>query len=108
MQVIFTRKVADELRDKYTVLELETFDVQGTPLETFCVVSADKIPLGELPELETLVKKHHEFLEQYLAKNYQFCKDVSEQLLGKFGGEVDSFYEEILKRINLEQESSNS
>jgi hypothetical protein len=29
-------------------------------------------------------------------------------MIGRFGGELDSFYEEILKRINLEQESNAS
>ena len=34
-------------------------------------------------------------------KEYNYCKQCIEHLTGKFGGEVDTFYEEIAKRIAL-------
>jgi hypothetical protein len=43
MEIIFSREVAEGLRERYTVLELETFDVEGKTLETFCVVPAEKL-----------------------------------------------------------------
>ena len=98
MQVIFSRQVADELRDRYTILELETFDVQDQILETFCVVSGEKMNLADLPYLADHIKMHEEFIEQLKQKNYKFCMDAIEQLMGKFGGDLDSFYEIILER----------
>ena len=100
MQVIFSRAAADQLRERYTVLELETFTVQDTVLETFCVVPAEKMNLGELPNLDSHIKMHQELIKQLKVKNYQFCIDAIDHLMGKFGGELDSFYKIVLERCN--------
>jgi hypothetical protein len=100
MQVIFSRAAADQLRERYTVLELETFSVGEDLLEAFCVVPAEKMNLGDLPNLDSHIKMHQELIEQLKVKNYQFCIDAIEHLMGKFGGELDSFYEIILERCN--------
>lgn len=107
MQIIFSKEVADQLKDKFTVLELESFDVEVTPgdvqkLDAFCVVPAEKIPLTEMAALDTYTTFHAEFVSAYKEKNYKLCQDLSEHLMGKFGGELDSFYEIILERISNE------
>ena len=106
MQIIFNREMAESLKERYTVLELETFDVEGQLLETFCVIPAEKINLGEMPELGHNVQLHEHYVQALKDKNYQVCRDLHEHLKGKFGGELDSFYEEIAKRIMLENQSS--
>lgn len=100
MQIIFNRQVADELRSRYTVLELETFDVEGQTLETFCVVPADKMNLAHLPNLESDIRLHENLIHELKNKNYKFCLDAIEHLMGKFGGELDSFYVIIQDRAN--------
>lgn len=104
MQIIFGRENADMLREKYTVLDLETIDVEGTPLDIYCVIPADKIPLTDMPQLESWVKLHNDFLNGFQSKQYKYCRDAVSYLKGKFGGEVDTFYDEILRRIE-EQEA---
>lgn len=100
MQIIFGKQNADELRDRYTVLELEELPVEGHGiLEAYCVVSIDAIGLTELPKLESLVKLHHDFLHGYKTNQYDYCLQCIEHLTGKFGGELDTFYEEIQRRI---------
>ena len=103
MQVIFDRKVADELRDRYTVLEMETFHVEGRDVETFCVVPAEKIALSEISSMEHTMKLHNQFLDGLRRKDYKFCMELSVHLMGKFGGELDSFYEEAQNRFNTQQ-----
>lgn len=98
MQIIFSRQIAEELRDRYTILELETFTVQDTILETFCVVSGETMNLADLPHLADHVRMHEEFIAHLKLKNYKFCLDAIEHLMGKFGGELDSFYEIVLER----------
>jgi hypothetical protein len=100
MQIIFSRTVADELRSRYTVLELETFSVGEDLLETFCVVPADKMNLAHLPNLESDIRLHENLIVELKKKNYQFCLDAIDHLLGKFGGELDSFYVIIKDRAN--------
>ena len=100
MQLIFGKENAETLREKYTVLELETIDVEGQPLEVFCLVGADHIGIADLPQLEQWTKLHDEFLHGYHTEQYNYCRQCIEHLMGKFGGELDTFYEEILRRIN--------
>jgi hypothetical protein len=101
MDIIFGRENAEKLREKYTVLDLETIEKDGHEFEVFCLVPADKIALGDLPNLEEWIKLHNNFLVGYQNKHYDFCRQCVEHLMGKFGGEVDTFYEEILRRIDL-------
>lgn len=101
MQIIFSREVANELANKFTVLELETFNVEGQMLETFCVVPADKISPTEYPTLAASCDLHAQLAEAIKQTDYTFCEITIPALMGKFGGELDSFYEIISERIAL-------
>jgi hypothetical protein len=99
MQIIWNQEAADKLRGAHTVLELETFEVNEKPVTTYCVVPAEKIGLNEFASLEQNRIMHAAFIDAYKNKNVKLCEDLTTHLMGKFGGELDSFYEEILKRI---------
>jgi len=103
MQLIFGRENAEKLREKYTVLDLETLEQDGQTLDVFCLISAEKIGISELPFLENWIKLHNDFLHGYQTQQYEYCRQCIEHLMGKFGGEVDTFYEEILKRIDQQE-----
>lgn len=103
MNIIFGRENAERLREKYTVLDLEILEKDGVSLEVFCLIPAEKIALPDLPQLENWVNLHNDFLHGYETKQYNYCRQCIEHLMGKFGGEVDTFYEEILKRIDSEE-----
>jgi hypothetical protein len=100
MDIIFGRENAERLREKYTVLDLETVERDGVSLEVFCLIPADKIGLTDLPQLDNWTKLHNDFLNGYHTQQYDYCRQCIDHLMGKFGGEVDTFYEEILSRIN--------
>lgn len=104
MDIIFNRQVAEELSERYTVLELETFDVEGQILETFCVVPGDKIPVEEVVKLDHWKKLHNEFVQANKDKNGKLCNDLLPYLKGKWGGELDEFYDIVCSRFALEQE----
>jgi hypothetical protein len=101
MEIIFGRENAEMLREKYTVLDLETIEQDGQSLEIFCLIPADKISIADLPTLAQWTKLHEDFLAGYHKKEYKYCKECIEHLRGKFGGELDTFYDEILRRIDL-------
>ena len=101
MQMIFNRTVAEELADRYIVLELEPHVVQDAVLETFCVVESEKIPLTEVTMIDHWKKLHKEFVQANKDKNGKLCRDLSEHLIGKFGGEIDSFYEIVVSRYSI-------
>jgi hypothetical protein len=100
VEIIFGRDNAEKLREKYTVLDLETVEKDGVSLEVFCLIPGNKLSITELPQLENLIRLHNEFLHGYHTQQYKYCRDCIEHLMGKFGGELDTFYEEILRRIN--------
>jgi hypothetical protein len=99
MNIIWDQATAQKLRGAHTVLELETFEVKGAPITTYCVVPAEKIGLSELANLEQNKLLHASFVEAFKTQNVALCTDLARVLTGKFGGELDTFYEEILKRI---------
>ena len=101
MQLIFGRENAEQLRERYTILELETVEKDGTSLEVFCLIPGEKIGIPDLPQLENWKQLHTDFLHGYHTQQYEYCRQCIEHLMGKFGGEVDSFYQEILKRIEV-------
>lgn len=98
MYIVLGEQVAQSLRENFTVLELETFKVKDEDLTAFCVV--DQVPVTELPQLESLKNLHQTFVDEYNKKNYNFCLDAATHLMGKFNGELDSFYQEIINKIN--------
>ena len=102
MNIIFGRENAEKLREKYTVLDLEKLVVEGKEVEVFCLIPAEKIALPDLPQLEQWIKLHEDFLNGYHTQQWNYCRQCIEHLMGKFGGEVDSFYSIILERIEAE------
>jgi hypothetical protein len=98
MEIIFSREVAEGLRERYTVLELETFDVEGRSLETFCVVPAEKLMM-EMGQLNDNVAVHNQLIQSLKENNNDIVVELSQALKGKFGGELDSFYDILLERL---------
>lgn len=97
MNIIFGDKTA--LEDKYTVLELDTFQIGvNGPINTaYCVL--DLIPLEEMALIESLKELHHDLLENYKNRNWNHCHEAIEKLKGKWNGELDTFYVELDNRI---------
>ena len=100
MDLIFSREHAEKLKERYTVLELETIAHSSIPepITTWCVVPAERV-IGELEMLPLSVEQHNELIQAIADNNPEQAKKLCELLKGKFGGELDTFYEEIEKRI---------
>jgi hypothetical protein len=99
MQIVWDKQAVEGLKKKHTVLELESFPVNGEMLSAWCVIPVEKIGIDGLSKLATYVELHEAFVKAYKEKNEKLCEDLAEHLMGKFGGELDTFYEEILSRF---------
>jgi hypothetical protein len=99
MNIILGSEPAEKLQENYTVLELESFIKDGKEITAYCIV--DQVPIMELPLLEHHKKLHLEFLTEYKKSNYIFCVEAASHLKGKFNGELDSFYDELLTRLAI-------
>ena len=100
MQIIWNQEVAEQMRSTHTVLELETFKVEDKDVTTYCVVPPEKIGINGFATLETYKTLHEGFVKAMKENDSKLCNDIAEHLKGQFGGELDTFYEEILKRFN--------
>ena len=98
MQLIFNRKVAEDLRKKYTVLDLETVVAEnGQTLEVFCVLPAESI-VWEMQAMEDSISLHDRFIDAVRNDDTETCLELEQQLKGRFGGELDSFYDVVAQR----------
>jgi len=97
MHIIFGKSL--ELEEKYTVLELDTIRINpdGAERTAYCVI--ENIPLEEIPAVDVLKDLHNELMQQYRARDWIRCEAIIGQLKGKWGGEMDSFYIELVGRI---------
>jgi len=101
MQVIFGEKQKNMLGDKFTFLELDTFIEKGlnSPVTVYAVLGFSDVPLTDLPSLERFSRMHEAMLTEYKKRNWDFCLQALEHLMGQWGKQIDSFYEIFQARI---------
>jgi len=97
MHIIFKNNIP-ELNEKYTVLDLDTFCLPDGSLHTACCV-LENIPIMEMSQTENLKELHATLIKEYGSKNWSYCEQALEHLIGKWGGELDSFYKDLQARI---------
>jgi hypothetical protein len=97
MHIIFGDAI-NEIPDSFTILELDTFKLNDTEVKTaYCVV--EKIPLVEFTTLQSYKNLHADLIRYYREKKWNFCEQAIESLLGKWNGELDTFYLSLNERI---------
>jgi hypothetical protein len=103
MNIIFGKEQADTLCNKYTVLELDTFRVgeSGPIITAYCTV--ENLPFDELPGAEQRKTQHEHLLINYRLKNWNDCLAGIDELMGKWNGELDTFYSDLQQRIHKYQ-----
>jgi hypothetical protein len=106
MNIIFGTEQAEKLRERFTVLELDTFlfGTNGPKITAYCVVEG--IPIDKLPLVESWQSLHEALMKNYQQRNWNYCTTLIEQLMGAWNLEMDSFYDEVNRRIvNLIEEN---
>lgn len=88
----------DKIGDKYVVLELDTITIKSSPpIAAYCVI--ETIPVEDFPKVEIYKKLHADLMDHYRNKRWNYCEDSIKILKGFWNGEVDTFYESILERV---------
>jgi hypothetical protein len=106
MNIIFGTEMAEQAQQRYTVLELDTFNLLPTDevVTAYCIVEI--IPIEEMPAIESLKDLHKNLMAEYRKQNWHYCEDAIAHLTGKWHGELNSFYIELYQRISkLKQEN---
>jgi hypothetical protein len=98
MNIIFGDSV-DSIPDHYTVLELDTFRRPGETetMTAYCLV--EKLALDEFATMESYKQIHADVIKNYKLRHWEYCEHAIQGLMGKWGGELDSFYADLLERV---------
>jgi len=103
MNVVFTKEAATTLAETYTVLPLppitQTEGDKTVTVEPHVVIDMEKVPLMEISSLEQWVDLHKKLVANHIKQDYNFCEQAAEHLMGKFKGELDSYYQHVLTEV---------
>ena len=99
MHIILGDQITKEISDKYVVLELDSFQIGGRDqaISAYCVV--ENVPITELPQADQYQDLHAQIIENFRLGNWKFCEDALAHIQGRWNGEVDSFYQDLLHRV---------
>ena len=98
MNIIFGTTEAEQLKEKYIVLELDTISIRGSkPIIAYCIV--ENMPIDNLAKAEPYIKLHSDLMENYRKKDWNYCEQAIEQIRGFWGDDTDTFYDSLLERI---------
>lgn len=97
MHIIFSESLA-HLPEKFTVLELDTFQNGNDRTTAWCVV--ENIPLSDFPTLDSYKKVHSDLMQAYRDQNWEYCTGAIKGLRGRWNGELDSFYDNLEQRVS--------
>lgn len=98
MNIIFGDSLSG-LPDSYTVLGLDTFRTKDSDVAVTAWAVIDKIPLNEFATAADNKKIHSEMMEFYRQRHWNYCEHAIEYLMGKWNGELDTFYADLLQRV---------
>ena len=98
MNIIFGTAEAQSLSDKYIVLELDTITIRNsTPIKVYCVVEG--MPLEDLSRAEAFKRLHADLMDNSHRRQWDYCLDAIEHLMGFWGKDVDTFYDVLKTRL---------
>ena len=99
MNIILGKPAADQARERYLVLELDQFRIQGHPdsVPAYCVI--EHIGLDELGVTPALEDLHRNLMQAYRRAQWSYCLQAIDNLHGHWRGHLDSFYDSLRDRI---------
>lgn len=99
MNIIFGDNVANQAREKYTVLELDTFVFEQQAVIATAYAVVEQVSLMEMVNIESFKTLHANLMMEYRKRNWKYCEDAIEHLRGKWNGDLDTFYTELYDRL---------
>lgn len=99
MQIVFVPESVEDLRTKYTLLELDTITIPGRgEFPAYCVLEPEHV-IMEIGALPLNISLHEQLVAAMHRDDAKVALEMIPQLRGKFRGELDSFYDILEQRI---------
>ena len=99
MNIMFEDSITEEVKNKNMLLPLDTFYFASTEKNSVAYCLVEHTPIQEMFSVDRFMDLHQNLVKNYYLRNWNYCEQAIEQLLGKWNGEVDSFYTEIDARV---------
>lgn len=99
MNIILGNDAAAQARERYVVLELDSFQLphRDDTITAYCVIEELTLDeISQVPHLETL---HRDLMQHYRGRHWNYCLQAMDHLRGCWRGIMDSFYDELTQRI---------
>jgi hypothetical protein len=104
MNIIFGDSI-NTIPDHYILLELDTFRRTGETetVTAYCLV--EKPAVNEFSNMESYKKIHENVIKYYKLREWNYCEQAITGLVGRWGGELDTFYSNLSDRVLKFKES---
>lgn len=107
MNILFESAITEEIKNKYILLPLDTFYFKSSNRTETAYCLVENTPILEMMSVDHYRNLHLKLMENYQKGNWQFCENAIEHLIGRWSGEVDSFYSDMVSRINKLKNQDN-
>lgn len=99
MNIILGKENAAVVWQKYTVLELDTLQIedQQEPITAYCLI--EETDINNIVLLDTLKEQHNRMMDHYKTRQWHQCLADIESLRGCWSGQMDTFYDEMQSRV---------
>lgn len=96
MKILFGN-IPDQLKNKYICIELDLIQRDGMDQPIAAWAAIEQIPISEMPIVQSLIDTHITMMSQYRSAKWNNAIDLASSLMGSFGGELDSFYFNVIE-----------
>lgn len=96
VKIVLGPKTAEQVRDEFFVLELDTIAVKGKTQGA--TISTVLERLAGSADYETGRRRHEEMLQEYRARHFETAIDLCYNLMGEFDGQMNHYYEMWIER----------
>lgn len=105
MNIIFDDAIdIASLPNSYTVLELDTFRVTpGSTRTAYAIL--DGLALSDLATLDAWKNIHNDIIRYYRQGQWNYCERALEGIMGKWNGQLDTFYIDLLARVQAQKDT---
>jgi len=101
MNVILSPQITEEIRQRYILLELDSFRLalNSEPVAAHALV--EQLSMNELLVMQQYLDLHSNIMHNYRTQNWNYVEQAIDHLKGKWNRELDSFYDDLLSRVAL-------
>jgi hypothetical protein len=99
MNIILDTQITPEIREKYLLLELDTFRTspESPTVTAWCLV--DPSDPDDMTTMDQFKDLHDNLMPSFRKRHWEYVNQAIDHLHGRWDGQLDSFYDDLLARV---------